>query len=49
MELYYVEQRRCRRCEREVQLLIEQDAARRERRVWVAKDLTDYAGKGAAA
>ena len=49
MELYYLRQTRCRRCDVEVQRLIEADTARRTRRVFAPKDLTPYLGKGAAA
>ena len=40
MELYYLRQTRCRRCEAEVQQLIEADARRRAPRFSTGKDLT---------
>jgi predicted DCC family thiol-disulfide oxidoreductase YuxK len=49
MTLYYVSQRRCRRCDAEVQILIEADAKRRAPRFPIGKDLTTWTGKGAAA
>lgn len=47
--LYYLRQTRCRRCQREVELLIEADAKRRAPRFAAPKDLTTWTGKGAAA
>jgi hypothetical protein len=40
MELYHLRQTRCRRCEREVEQLIEADARRRAPRFSAPKDLT---------
>jgi hypothetical protein len=49
MELYYVRQTRCRRCQREVELIVEADTKRRAPRFTAPKDLTTWTGKGAAA
>jgi len=48
MELYHLRQTRCRRCEREVEQLIEADARRRAPRFAFGKDTT-WTGKAAAA